>query len=141
MASGNGMAAYALNRLAALTGESRYARAAERTLELFYPSMRDHASGFATLLIALEEQLEPPATAILRGTADALVPWTRAMAREFLPGTLVLAIPAGIPAIPPVLDKPAGQAVNAWLCRGVVCLPAITELDALRKACKEAVFG
>jgi len=141
MASGNGMAAYALNRLAALTGEARYARAAERTLELFYPSMREQPSGYAMLLLALEEQLEPPATAILRGTADALAPLTRAMAREYLPGTLVLAIPAGMPGLPPLLDKPAGQAVNAWLCRGVACLPAISELDTLRKACKESAFG
>ncbi len=141
MASGNGMAAFALNRLAAVTAETRYARAAERTLELFYPSMRDHASGYATLLLALEEQLEPPATAILRGPSDALVPWTRAMAREHLPGTLVLAIPTGTRGLPPVLDKRAGKAVNAWLCRGVVCLPAITELDALCKACKESAFG
>jgi uncharacterized protein YyaL (SSP411 family) len=93
------------------------------------------------MLLALEEQLEPPATAILRGTADALVPWTRAMAREYLPGTLVLAIPAGTPGLPPVLDKSAGKSVNAWLCRGVMCLPAITELDVLRKACKEPAFG
>ncbi len=50
MASGNGMAAYALNRLAALTGEARYARAAERTLELFHPSMREHPSGYGMLL-------------------------------------------------------------------------------------------
>jgi uncharacterized protein YyaL (SSP411 family) len=103
--------------------------------------MRDHPSGFATLLLALEEQLEPPATAILRGAADALIPWTRAMAREYLPGILILAIPAGMPGLPPVLDKPAGKAVNAWLCRGVVCLPVITGLDALRKACKESAFG
>ncbi|MEW6690765.1 MAG: thioredoxin domain-containing protein, partial [Pseudomonadota bacterium] len=36
MPSGNGMAAFALNRLAALTAEERYARVAERTLEAFY---------------------------------------------------------------------------------------------------------
>jgi uncharacterized protein YyaL (SSP411 family) len=141
MASGNGMAACALNRLAALTGEARYARAAERTLELFYPAMREQPSGYAMLLLALEEQLEPPATAVLRGAAEALVPWTRAMAREYIPGTMVLAIPAGVRGLPPVLDKPAGRSVNAWLCRGVACLPPFTELDVLRKACKEAAFG
>jgi len=140
MASGNGVAAYALNRLAALTGEARYARAAERTLELFQPSMREHPSGYAMLLLALEEQLEPPATAILRGPAPALPPWSQAMAREYLPGTLVLAIPAGTPGLPPVLDKPASAAVNAWLCRGVTCLPPMHGLDALRKACKQAAM-
>jgi len=140
MASGNGMAAYALNRLAALTGEARYTRAAERTLELFHPSMHEHPSGYAMLLLALEEQLEPPSTAILRGPAQALPPWSQAMAREYLPGTLVLAIPAGTPGLPPVLDKPASASVNAWLCRGVTCLPPMDGLDALRKACKEAVL-
>ena len=140
MASGNGMAAYALNRLAALTGEARYARAAERTLELFHPSMREHPSGYAMLLVALEEQLEPPATVIVRGPAQSLPPWSQAMAREYLPGTLVLAIPADTPGLPPVLDKPASARVNAWLCRGVTCLPPMDGLDALRKACKEAAL-
>jgi uncharacterized protein YyaL (SSP411 family) len=140
MASGNGMAAYVLNRLAALTGEARYARAAERALELFYPSMRERPSGYAMLLLALEEQLEPPATAILRGAAQALSPWSQAMAREYLPGTLVLAIPAGTQGLPPILDKPASASVNAWLCRGVTCLPPMAGLDALRKACKEAAL-
>ncbi len=140
MASGNGMAAYALHRLAALTGEARYARAAERTVALFYPSMREHPSGYAMLLLALEEQLAPPATAILRGAADALAPWSQAMAREYLPGMLVLAIPAATPGLPPLLDKPAGRAVNAWLCRGVTCLPPIDKVQALVKACKEAAL-
>jgi uncharacterized protein YyaL (SSP411 family) len=140
MASGNGMAAYVLNRLAALTGEARYARAAQRALELFYPSMRERPSGYAMLLLALEEQLEPPATAILRGAAQALSPWSQAMAREYLPGTLVLAIPAGTQGLPPILDKPASASVNAWLCRGVTCLPPMAGLDALRKACKQAAL-
>ena len=45
-ASGNAMAAWALNRLSALTGETRYSDAAERALALFYPAMREHPSGF-----------------------------------------------------------------------------------------------
>jgi uncharacterized protein len=138
MASGNGVAAWALQRLAAITGEARYARAAERALALFHPSMREHPSGYGMLLIALEEQLEPPATAILRGDARALAPWSEAMAREYLPGTMLLAIAQGTSGLPPVLDKPVSAAVNAWLCRGVTCLPPIDSVEALRKACKEA---
>jgi uncharacterized protein YyaL (SSP411 family) len=136
MASGNGTAAWTLNRLAAITGETRYARAAERTLALFYPSMRDHPAGFAMLVIALEEQLEPPATAILRGAEPTLAAWSQAMGREYLPGTMVLALPEGSQDLPPVLDKPASASVNAWLCRGVTCLPPIDSVDALKKACK-----
>jgi len=140
MASGNGMAAYALNRLAALTGEARYARAAQRTLALFYPSLRERPSGYAMLLLALEEELEAPATAILRGAAQDLPHWQGALAREYLPGTLVLAIPAGTPDLPPVLDKPAGRNVSAWLCRGQTCLPPIDSIHALANACKQTAL-
>jgi len=140
MASGNGVAAWALNRLAAITGDARYARAAERTLALFHPAMRDHPQGFAMLVIALEEQLEPPATVIVRGAEPALASWSQAMAREYLPGTMVLAVPAGLRDLPPVLDKPASVSVNAWLCRGVTCLPPINSVDALKKACKDSSF-
>jgi uncharacterized protein YyaL (SSP411 family) len=139
--SGNGAAAFGLNRLAGLTGETRYADAAERTLRLFHPYLNAQPLGFATLLAALEEWLEPPATAIVRGAPQEMHAWTRAMAREYLPRTLVLAIPAGVPGLPPLLDKPAAPRAQAWLCRGARCLPPIDGVQALRKACKEAVFG
>ncbi|MDH5576948.1 MAG: thioredoxin domain-containing protein, partial [Betaproteobacteria bacterium] len=133
--SGNGAAALALSRLAALTGDTRYADAAERTLRLFLPGVRAQPAGYATLLMALEEWLEPPATAIVRGAPEALRAWTGAMAREYLPRTLVLAIPAGLGGLPPLLDKPGSSGVQAWLCRGAVCLPPLDSIDALRMAC------
>ena len=89
------------------------------------------------LAIALEEQLEPPATAILRGAEPALTSWVQAMGREYLPGTMVLAAPEGLRDLPPVLDKPVAGAVNAWLCRGVTCLPPIDSVEALKQACKD----
>ena len=143
MPSGNGVAAFALNRLAALTGEDRFARAAERAVGLFYPSLRDRPAGFGMLAIALEEQLTPPAVAVLRGAPAALSGWSAELAREFLPGAMVVAIPDGAKDLPPLLDKPAPRpagsgAVNAWLCRGVTCLPPIADLGALKQACKQA---
>jgi hypothetical protein len=145
MPSGNGVAAFALNRLAALTGEDRYARAAERTLEAFFASMRDYPGGFGQLAQALGEILSPPATLVLRGAEAALGGWAEALAREYLPDTMVLAIPPGVLGLPPVLDKPAAAPgatgpVNAWLCRGVTCLPPIGDLEALKAACKEALI-
>jgi uncharacterized protein len=136
--SGNAVASRALARLAALTGEERYTRAAERTLELFYPVMRDYPAGFAAMAMALEEQLRPPATLILRGSHEALGRWQTELAREYLPETLVLGIPEGMPGLPAVLDKPRrAGAVNGWLCRGVTCLEPISDLLVLKKACKE----
>ena len=46
---------------------------------------------------------------------------------RYLPHVLTLAIPSGQPDLPAMLAKPAGAAVNAWVCRGVTCLPPITD--------------
>src|SRR5213075_237698 len=136
--SGNAVAAWALERLAALTGETRYAKAARGTVELFYPAMLDYPAGFAMMAIALEEQLEPPASVILRGSETALAAWRADLAREYLPATLLLAVPDGTKGVPGVLDKPARPGgVNAWVCRGVTCLEPISELSTLIRTCKE----
>jgi uncharacterized protein len=142
MPSGNGVAAFSLGRLAALTGDERFARAAERTLELFYPAMQERPAGFAQLALALEELLAPPAVLILRGEPSALQVWSAALAREYLPGMLCIAVENKAAGLPPVLDKPyRPEPVNGWLCRGVSCLAPISDLEALRSACKQAGLG
>lgn len=139
MPSGNGVAAWSLVRLAALTGEARYARAAEKTLGLFYPSMRDRPAGYAQLGIALEEAVAAPSVLVLRGEPGAVAQWGTELAREYLPRLLVIQAENGVGGLPPLLDKPARpEAVNGWLCRGVTCLAPISSLEELRSACKEA---
>ena len=136
--SGNAVAAWALGRLAALTGEERYARAAVRTLELFAPAMRDFPGGFAMMAIALDEYLAQPKTLILRGERDAIQTWQRDLAHEFMPDTELLAIPDDLKGLPQLLDKPRrAPPVNAWLCRGVTCLEPIGDLVHLKKILKE----
>jgi uncharacterized protein YyaL (SSP411 family) len=136
--SGNALAAWALGRLAALTGEERYARAAQRTVALFFPAMRDYPAGFGAMAIALEEQLSPPPILVLRGESGALRGWQAELARDFVPDTTVLGIPDGMKDLPAALDKPPRPGpVNAWLCRGVTCLEPIGDLVHLKKALKE----
>jgi hypothetical protein len=136
--SGNGVAAWVLGRLHALTGEGRYAAAAARALELFYPAMREHPGGFAMMAIALDEHLEQPKTLVLRGRADAVEAWKAQLTREYIPDTLLLAIPDGVPGVPPLLDKPARAGeVNGWLCRGVSCLEPSNDLVHLRQILRE----
>jgi hypothetical protein len=86
----------------------------------------------------LDEYLAPPQIVVLRGEAGALAGWQRSLAARYRPDALVVAIPAGVAGLPPVLDKaaPAGG-VNAWVCHGVACLPAIgdfAELDRVLSA-------
>jgi len=136
--SGNAVAAWALGRLATLTGEARYARAAERTLELFYPAMRAHPAGFGAMAIALDEQLAPPRTLILRGRGAALGAWHTELARAAPPDAMVLAVPDGLAGLPPALDKPARpEPVNGWLCRGVTCLAPVADLVDLKNSLQE----
>jgi uncharacterized protein YyaL (SSP411 family) len=134
--SGNGVAALALQRLAHLVGEPRYLTAAERTLRLFVGQMQEHPSAFATLCLALAEHLVPPTTVILRGETRELGRWQEqaGLAQRYAPSTLVLALPDGIADLPAAMDKPARPGVNAWVCRGVECLPPIQQVAALEQA-------
>ena len=138
--SGNGIAALALQRLGHVVGEPRYLDAAERTLKLFYPALARQPSGFVSLATALDEHLQPPTLVILRGERDTVAAWQRALGRVYRPATLVIGVPLPAPGemsgLPAVLDKPAaadGAAVNAWVCRGVRCLPPIADAVELER--------
>ena len=131
--SGNAVAAWALNRLSFLAGDTRYSDAAASTVALFWPQVERHPSAFGTMLAALEEQLEPPRTVILSGPAAALADWRKPLDSAYLPTTLVLSIPTGTTGLPPPLDKPAAPVVNAWVCEGVTCLPPFTDRASLHE--------
>ena len=133
--SGNGVAAWALNRLAFLSGETRFRQAAEGTLALFWPGLERSPAGFGSLLAALQETLTPPTTVIVNGPAAGFAPWREALRRDYRPDTLVLFLP-GTAGLPPPLAKPAGAAVNAWVCQGVTCLPPLAEPGRLRETLK-----
>jgi len=130
--SGNGVAALALQRLGHITGETRYLDAAERTLQLFYPALMQHPGGSASLLMALEEAIEPPRVVVLRGPEGQMRQWRRVLDQAYLPATLILAIAPGAADLPPPLAKPVTpEAVNAWVCQGVTCLAPVDRLDTL----------
>jgi len=134
--SGNGMAAFALQRLGHLLGESRYLDAAERALKLFFPMALQQPTSSLTLLAALEEWLTPPQIAVLRGAAGDVTQWCTALHNGYSPHALVIAHPNGAAALPAGLAKPESETVSGWVCQGVHCLPAITELASLQKTCK-----
>jgi uncharacterized protein len=130
--SGNGIAAFTLQRLGHLLGEPRYLAAAERTLRAAWPALEKSPLAHVTLVTALEEMLQPPEIVILRGEAQAIEAWRRELARSFTPRRLVLAIPADATALPAALaDKvPRGESV-AYICRGSTCSAPVDSLGAL----------
>jgi uncharacterized protein YyaL (SSP411 family) len=135
--SGNGVAAWALQRLGRLLGDMRYLRAAERTLALFAADVARQPATAARLLSAAVEHARPPTLVVLRGAQASA--WAQSLLREYRPHTLVVALPEGpMAGLPSALDKPppqgdSTQATQAWVCDGPVCLPPVDSLEALRK--------
>jgi uncharacterized protein YyaL (SSP411 family) len=130
--SGNGVAAFALQRLGHLVGETRYLAAAQRTLELYNDAMRRNPGSHTTLVTALEEALAPPRIVIVRGSGDTMREWQAALAAEYRPDTLSLAIPMGTTGLPDVLDKPSeANGPVAWVCQGTSCLAPIRDVQTL----------
>ncbi|SEL04081.1 thioredoxin domain-containing protein [Nitrosovibrio tenuis] len=137
MPSGNGVAAYALQRLGHLLGKHRYLQTAEHTLKVFYSTLSRYAGSCCSLLVALEQSLTPPQMVILRGKAQALAKWEDALRRS-APSILVFALPSELVGLPPNLSKPApiDDTVNAWVCQGVKCIPEISDLQELLRVCE-----
>ncbi len=129
--SGNGIAAQALLRLALLTGETRYADAAERCLKLFFPALQQAAGFHSSLCTALEEFLRPPSLLVLRGASNGTRHWQDALRTRYLPNLITIALPDEVSGLPDALAKPSGAGTTAWLCHGTHCLPPITGIEAL----------
>jgi len=134
--SGNGIAAFALQRLGHLLGEARYIEAAARTLKLFYPALTQRPSGYASLLLALQESLAPPRVVILRSAPGASATWRRKLRQHYWSGTMILALEGEFTGLPETLAKPLPREVGAWVCQGVSCLPVIEDCDELIAVCK-----
>jgi uncharacterized protein YyaL (SSP411 family) len=129
--AGNGVAAFALQRLGLMLADSRYLLAARRTLELFWPLMQHQPAGHTMLLLALDDALTPPRSLLLRGPAAAVASWQGRVAAQFLPTVLVWGVANGTQPLPASFAGDDSGDVNAWLCSGVSCLPPVTDFAAL----------
>jgi uncharacterized protein YyaL (SSP411 family) len=121
--SGNGTAAYALQRLGYLLGDNRYLAAAENTLRASWSAITEYPHGHVSLLNALEEFVQPPEIIVLRGEAATITEWSASLAHIYAPGRLVYAIAAGEHALPGALAERAaieGKTV-AYRCAGSQC--------------------
>lgn len=135
MPSGNGIAAYALQRLGYLLGEVRYLNAAERALALYYPAMVRHTAGYSTLLIALKEHLTSPQFILLRSAPGASEAWRRQIYQHYDPDKLVLTLDDEHMPLPEALAKPWSPNPTAWICQGTQCLPPIDDAQTLLATC------
>jgi hypothetical protein len=131
--SGNGIAAYALQRLGFLLGETRYLVAAEKTLRAAWRAIEEYPHGHVSLLTALEEYLEHPEIIVIRGAADEIGRWRDSAAKVYAPRRLVFAIPGNEAGLPGALDdrKPIDGETLAYRCVGTHCEMPVTSWEAL----------
>ncbi|HMA11625.1 MAG TPA: thioredoxin domain-containing protein [Steroidobacteraceae bacterium] len=129
--SGNGVAAFALQRLGHLLGEARYLDASARCLRLFHADLTRQPVAYPTLLAVLDEALVPPRVILLRGPAETLPEWTAALVPRLGARDVLLPLPNGL-ALPAALAKPESDRPTAWICGGSACQPPVTELAAVK---------
>jgi uncharacterized protein YyaL (SSP411 family) len=126
--SGNGVAAFALQRWAHVAQVPRFESAARRTLSCFAKPLRERPAAHGSFLVALAEALEPPRHVILSGPEEDLRAWHRAL-NGYQPD-LMLFTPG--PDAPEALKRPVDSKVIAWLCHGVACEPPIDDIAQLQ---------
>ena len=134
--AGNAIAARALLRLGYLLGEPRYLTAAERTLRAAWPALLKYPEGHASMLLALEDYLQPPQIVVLRGGAAAMRPWQQQLNAAFAPQRWTLAVASDAVGLPPALASKTPSSAGAdvplaYLCRGTQCSAPINSLAAL----------
>jgi uncharacterized protein YyaL (SSP411 family) len=119
--SGNAVAADVLLRLAVLTANVDYQRAAQNVFELLREPMVRYPLGFARSLSALDFLLDRPKEIAIVGPLEA--PQTQALLREvfepFLPNKVVAGGSANLPLLEGRQPK-NGQAM-AYVCEHYVC--------------------
>lgn len=134
--AGQSSAALGLLRLAALSGEARFADRAAGVFALFGEPMISHPDSFARLLRALDFHLASKREVALVGQyTSALEAIVRA---EFRPNVVVAAGPAGA-VEPPLLDARTeiGGEPAAYVCEGFTCNLPVTDPAALKKELAE----
>jgi uncharacterized protein YyaL (SSP411 family) len=141
MPSGNGIAASALQRLGHLLGEARYLAASARALKLFYPQIAQQPAQFTSLLMVLQEYLDPPQSVILRCAPGTGTTWQKQLLAHYWPRTLIFMLEGEPDGLPQTMAKPRSKEISAWLCQGVKCLPAIYDLRQLLAACQFGETG
>ncbi|MGI9237244.1 MAG: thioredoxin domain-containing protein [Woeseiaceae bacterium] len=131
--SGNGIAAYSLQRLGFLLGETRYLDAAEMTLRTGWQAITEYPHGHVSLLTALEEYLQHPEIIVIRGDSEQIGRWRDAAAKLYAPRRLVFAIDTEATGLPGALAERAaidGETV-AYRCLGTHCEMPVTTWEAL----------
>jgi uncharacterized protein YyaL (SSP411 family) len=135
--SANSLAANGLLRLAALTGNEKYAEPAVRVIGMLGRVMSAHPAAFAHALAAMERHLTQPLEIAVVGPRND--PRTSALVREvnhrFLPNAAILYAEPGrsVPDTPLLADRGlVDGAPAAYVCSDYACRQPVISAEELR---------
>ena len=130
--SGTSVAAHALLRLAALTGESKWQLYARSTLEARAVPMADHPAAFGNFLCALDFLLAPPVEIALVGSPDSegMRDLLRVVRERYQPNK---AVACGLDGHIGILrDRPqVNGRPTAYVCTNMTCSAPVTSAAGL----------
>ncbi len=138
--SGNGIAAFGLQRLGFLLGETRYLDAAQRTLRSAWQAIEEYPHGHVSLLTALDEFLTHPEVIVIRGETEEISRWRDSAAKLYAPRRMVFAIESDEGDLPGALAerKSVDGETVAYKCVGTHCGLPVTTWEALAAELSEA---
>ena len=134
--AGNAVAARLLNRLGWILGDPQYLAAAEATLRAGTEGLRQMPQAHATLALALQEFLQPPALVVLRGQPGAVADWHRQLQAASPPDAMIFPVSDGQAWPDALASKPAHGRICAYLCIGTHCEAPYLELAPLLRRLK-----
>ena len=125
--SANSVAAVALLRLGALTGEDRYAAAGAEVVAMVAPLVARYPTGFTNFLAAIDQLISGPTEVAVTGQREDLV---AAVASRYLPRAVLA---WGEPYPSPLWEgrTTPQTAGKAFVCRNYTCGAPVEDVDSL----------
>ncbi|HUA65588.1 MAG TPA: thioredoxin domain-containing protein [Alphaproteobacteria bacterium] len=131
--SGNSVAVLSLLKLASITGQRRFAEAAEKTLGLFAGRLQKVPQAVPFLLQALDFSLQEPARVVIAGTRGSakFQELLHAAHSIYQPNKIVLGNAGAVDDFSKTLPIKGGATV--YLCRGTTCQAPTDDSVRVRK--------
>ena len=132
--SGNSVAILGLLKLAAITENHQFRKAAESSIKVFASKLKTTPQGLPSMLSALDYLIEEPHRVVIAGDpkkaqSQALLAATH---QTYQPRKVVLSNRG--PVEPFALTLPETPHPSAYICTGQACQPPTGDPDALKKA-------
>ena len=131
--SGNGIAAQVLTKLGYLTGDTQYLDKASGVVQGVSRTVTAMPSAFGSVLVAIEQIINPPPVVIIRGDLEEMAAWARAVMSAEPLKPMVFQIPRDVHDGLPVMlaEKKCGDSTTAYVCTGFTCSAPCSSLDQL----------